>query len=154
MPTATGAPSHTHGLSFTRKLQPMSTNSPRTYLSEAVVAASGPGEGGKRPGGGGGGGGGRASAGPVLHPGGRRSRANSDKFQQPQGRVEVPPALVSFNNIFIHFILFIFLFFFFFSFFPFIHFSFFHYFSFFPFFIFFHFLSFSFIFCLSWVLKI
>ena len=30
VPTATGAPSHTHGrLSFTRKLQPMRTNSPR-----------------------------------------------------------------------------------------------------------------------------
>ena len=43
VPTATGAPSHTHGLSFTRKLQPMSMNSPRTFLSEAVVAASGPG---------------------------------------------------------------------------------------------------------------
>ena len=43
VPTATGAPSHTHGLMFTRKLQPMSTNSPRTYLSEVVVAASGPG---------------------------------------------------------------------------------------------------------------
>ena len=43
VPTATGAPSHTHGLSFTRKLQPMSTDSRRTYLSEAVVAASGPG---------------------------------------------------------------------------------------------------------------
>ena len=39
----TGAPSHTHGLSFTRKLQPMSTISPRTHPSEAVVAASGPG---------------------------------------------------------------------------------------------------------------
>ena len=36
-----GAPSHTHGLSFTRKLQPMSKNSPRTYQTEAVVAASG-----------------------------------------------------------------------------------------------------------------
>ena len=46
VPTATGAPSHTHGLSFTRKLQPMSTNSPRSYLSEVVVAASGPGGGG------------------------------------------------------------------------------------------------------------
>ena len=41
---AIGAPSHTHGLSFTRKLQPMNTNSPRTFLTEAVEAASGPGE--------------------------------------------------------------------------------------------------------------
>ena len=50
--------------------QPMSTNSPRTYLSEAVVAASGPGggEGGRE--GESGGGGGRGSAGQVLHPGG------------------------------------------------------------------------------------
>ena len=43
-PMAIGAPSHTHGLSFTQKLQPLSTNSPRTYLCEAVVAASGPGQ--------------------------------------------------------------------------------------------------------------
>ena len=42
VPIVIGAPSHTHGLSFTRKLQPMSMNSPRTYLTEAVVAASGP----------------------------------------------------------------------------------------------------------------
>ena len=54
VPVVTGAPAHTHGLSFTRKLQPMSTNSPRTYWSEAVVVASGPGgraargEGGRR----------------------------------------------------------------------------------------------------------
>ena len=41
---AIGAPSHAHGLSFTRKLQPMNVNSPRTFLTEAVVeAASGPG---------------------------------------------------------------------------------------------------------------
>ena len=70
----------------------MSTNSPRTYLSEAVVAASGPR-------------GGRGAAGrgwrrgvvvealqvkfytqAVDAPG-----ANSDQFQQPEGRVEVPP---------------------------------------------------------------
>ena len=49
---AIGAPSHTHGLSFTRKPQPM--NSPRTFLTEAVVAASGPGEGGQGAEGGGG----------------------------------------------------------------------------------------------------
>ena len=41
VPMATGAPSRTHGLSFTRKLQPMSENSPRTSRSEDVVAASG-----------------------------------------------------------------------------------------------------------------
>ena len=41
---AIGAPSHTHGLSFTRKPQPMNYSSPRTFLAEAVVAASGPGE--------------------------------------------------------------------------------------------------------------
>ena len=35
-----GAPSHTHGPSFTRKPQPMSMNSPRTYLNEAVMATS------------------------------------------------------------------------------------------------------------------
>ena len=40
---ATGAPSHTLGLSFTRKPQPMSSSSPRTYRTEVVVAASGPG---------------------------------------------------------------------------------------------------------------
>ena len=40
------SPSHTHGLSFTRKLQPMSMNSLRTFRTEAVVAASGP-EGGE-----------------------------------------------------------------------------------------------------------
>ena len=45
---AIGAPSHTHWLSFTRKLQPMSKNSPRTYLNEAVMAASGPGGSGGR----------------------------------------------------------------------------------------------------------
>ena len=39
-----GAPSHTHGLSFTRKLRLMSENSPRTSRNEAVVAASGPGK--------------------------------------------------------------------------------------------------------------
>ena len=44
-------PSHTHGLSFTRKLQPMSENSPRTFQTEAVVAASGPGGGGRGVGG-------------------------------------------------------------------------------------------------------
>ena len=43
VPMAIGAPSHTHGLSFTRKPQPMSSNSPRTFRTEAVVAASGPG---------------------------------------------------------------------------------------------------------------
>ena len=32
-----------HGLSFTRKPEPMNNNSPRTFLTEAVVAASGPG---------------------------------------------------------------------------------------------------------------
>ena len=42
---AIGAPSHTHGLSFTRKPQPMNNSSPRTFLTEAVVAASGPGGG-------------------------------------------------------------------------------------------------------------
>ena len=45
VPRAIGAPSHTHGLSFTRKPQPMNNSSPRTFLTEAVVAASGP-EGG------------------------------------------------------------------------------------------------------------
>ena len=45
VPTAIGAPSHTHGLSFTRKPQPMNISSPRTFLTEAVEAASGPGEG-------------------------------------------------------------------------------------------------------------
>ena len=39
---AIGAPSHTHGPSFTRKPQPMNNNSPRAFLTEAVVAASGP----------------------------------------------------------------------------------------------------------------
>ena len=48
-----GALSHTHGVSFTRKLQPMSNSSPRTFLTEAVVAASRPGEGGRGGGGGG-----------------------------------------------------------------------------------------------------
>ena len=43
VPMAIGAPSHTHGLSFTRKPQPMNNSSPRTFLTEAVVAASGPG---------------------------------------------------------------------------------------------------------------
>ena len=43
VPMAIGAPSHTLGLSFTRKPQPMSSSSPRTYRTEAVVAASGPG---------------------------------------------------------------------------------------------------------------
>ena len=41
VPTAIGAPSHTHGLSFTRKPQSMNNSSPRTFLTEAVVAASG-----------------------------------------------------------------------------------------------------------------
>ena len=45
VPMAIGAPSHTHGLSFTRKPQPMSSSSPRTFGTEAVVAASGPGGG-------------------------------------------------------------------------------------------------------------
>ena len=45
VPTATGAPSLTHGLSFTRKPQPMSSSSPRTFRTEVVVAASGPGGG-------------------------------------------------------------------------------------------------------------
>ena len=40
---AIGAPSHTHALSFTRKPQPMNDSSTRTFLTEAVVAASGPG---------------------------------------------------------------------------------------------------------------
>ena len=40
-----GAPSHTLGLSFTRKPQPMSSSSSRTFRTEAVVAASGPGRG-------------------------------------------------------------------------------------------------------------
>ena len=40
---AIGAPWHTRGLSFTRKLQPMNSNSLRTFLIEAVEAASGPG---------------------------------------------------------------------------------------------------------------
>ena len=39
---ATGAPSRTHGLSFSLKLQPMSENSPRTSRTEDVVAARGP----------------------------------------------------------------------------------------------------------------
>ena len=43
VPTATGAPSLTHGLSVTRKLQPMSYSLPRTFLAEDVVVASGPG---------------------------------------------------------------------------------------------------------------
>ena len=43
VPMAIGAPSHTHGLSFTRKPQPVNNSSPRTFLTEAVVAASGPG---------------------------------------------------------------------------------------------------------------
>ena len=47
----TGVPSHTHGLSFTRRPQLMSMSSPRTYLHEVVLAASGPGRWG-RPGGG------------------------------------------------------------------------------------------------------
>ena len=42
---AIGAPSHTHGLSFTRKPQPMSSSSPRTFRTEVVVAASRPGGG-------------------------------------------------------------------------------------------------------------
>ena len=42
-PMAIGAPSHTHGLSFTRKPQPMNYSSPRTFLTVSVVAASGPG---------------------------------------------------------------------------------------------------------------
>ena len=41
VPTAIGAPSHTHGLSFTRKPQPKNISSPRTFLTEAVEAASG-----------------------------------------------------------------------------------------------------------------
>ena len=53
VPMAIGAPSHTHGPSFTRKPQPMSMSSPRTYLIEVVVSASGP---GRRWRGGGGGG--------------------------------------------------------------------------------------------------
>ena len=52
VPMATGAPSHTHGLSFTGKLQPMSENSPRTFQTEAVVVASGPEGGPGRRGGG------------------------------------------------------------------------------------------------------
>ena len=39
VPVVIGAPSHTHELSFTRKLQPMSANSPRTSLSDAVAAS-------------------------------------------------------------------------------------------------------------------
>ena len=42
--TAIDAPSRTHGLSFTRKPQPMNISSHRTFLTEAVEAASGPGE--------------------------------------------------------------------------------------------------------------
>ena len=53
-PTAIGARLHTHGLSFTRKPQPMNISSPRTFLTEAVEAASGPGEGPGRRGAGGG----------------------------------------------------------------------------------------------------
>ena len=56
VPMVTGAPSHTHGLSFTRKLQPMSNSSPRTFLTEAVV-----GQGGGWPGRGRGGGGSEAA---------------------------------------------------------------------------------------------
>ena len=47
VPMAIGAPSHTHWPSFTGKLQPMNNNSPRTFLTEAVEAASGPGEEGR-----------------------------------------------------------------------------------------------------------
>ena len=43
VPTAIGALSHTHGLSFTRKPQPMSSSSRRAFRTEAVVAVSGPG---------------------------------------------------------------------------------------------------------------
>ena len=43
VPMVIGAPSHTRGLSFTRKLQPMSCSLPCTFLAEDVVAASGPG---------------------------------------------------------------------------------------------------------------
>ena len=71
----------------------MSTNSPRTYLSEAVVAASGPGGGGREAAGRDGLEGAAVEALLVKFytqaidaPG-----ANSDKFQQPEGRVEVPP---------------------------------------------------------------
>ena len=51
VPVAIGAPSHTHGLSFT---------SPRTFLTEAVVETSGQGRGGR-----GGGGEGRKRSGAV-----------------------------------------------------------------------------------------
>ena len=44
VPMAIGAPSHTYGLSFTRKPQLMNNSSPRAFLTEVVVAASGPGE--------------------------------------------------------------------------------------------------------------
>ena len=47
VPMAIGAPSQTHGLSFTRKPQPMNNSSPSTFLTEAVVAASGPGGSGR-----------------------------------------------------------------------------------------------------------
>ena len=70
VPMVMGAPSHTHGLSFTRMPQPMSMSSLRTFLSEALAAASGP-AGGRRLGGSGGSGRGATSA--VLHQG-RRSR--------------------------------------------------------------------------------
>ena len=43
VPVAIGAPSHTRGLSFTRKPQSMNNSSLRTFLTEAVVAGSGPG---------------------------------------------------------------------------------------------------------------
>ena len=53
---AISAPSHTHGLSFTWKPLPMNNSSPHTFLTEAVVAASGPGGGAGVAGGGGRGG--------------------------------------------------------------------------------------------------
>ena len=45
----------------------------------------------RRQGGGGGGGGGRGSAGQFYTQAVDAPGANSDKFQQPEGRVEVPP---------------------------------------------------------------
>ena len=63
----------------------------RAYLSEAVVAACGPGEEG-RPGGGGERRGRRSwFCRSSSTPRRKTPGANSDRFQQPEGRVEVPP---------------------------------------------------------------
>ena len=91
VPMVIGAPSHTHGLSFTRKLQPMSAKSPRTFLSGAVVAAVRPREREERPGeGGGGGGGGRNFAGSVQHQGGRSPDPTATSSSSPRVVSMVP----------------------------------------------------------------